>query len=268
MEWGKQPQRLQMLAFFCILALVLIGVLQHSFVLSSVPDTISAKPLPGIDRLDVHQLDSAERILNQRNTRITSTLNANDSGSDSLHLGSYKVESSLQEERKQLESSWSVATMKNLSCSICDNLGVPFVDNFMPKVNMTCSQIIGQNAKELEERQCKDLNLEALCCDQSSLPAPYECEQNVRVEVLGNGYDATVAPVDKQTRTVLVDTFIEHLYLIDVVIAPGTVEIFAKVEMTWKDPRLAWQVNPDSNCVTNIDVRASHDPEKTDIWIP
>lgn len=54
----------------------------------------------------------------------------------------------------------------------------------------------------------------------------------------------------------------------DVVIVPGTVEMFVKVEMTWKDPRLAWQVNPDSNCVTNIDVRSSHDPEKTDIWIP
>ena len=206
MEWGKQPQRLQMLAFFCILALIFIGVLQYSFVLSSVPDTISVKPSSGNDWLDVHQLDSAERILKQRNTRRTSTLNVNDSGSDSLHLGSYKVESSLQEviatERKQLELSWSAATMKNLSCSICDNLGVPFVDNFMPKVNMTCSQIIGQKAKELEKRQCKDLNLEALCNDQSSLPAPYECEQNVRVEVLGNGYDATVAPADKQTHTV------------------------------------------------------------------
>ena len=45
-------------------------------------------------------------------------------------------------------------------------------------------------------------------------------------------------------------------------------EPYADIYQSWKDPRLAWNVDA-NKCITNIDAtRASHDPEKTEIWTP
>ena len=172
--------------------------------------------------------------------------------------------------QRRLES-WSSVETRNstssTSCTICGNLGVPLLDNFIPDINMTCSKLEDDDYKTVPEDECiVDSKWEIACCDQSGLLAPYQCEEEIQEDILDR-YNTIVAPLDVNTRRVDVGTFITHYYLRNVDITTSSLEIIVNIYQTWKDPRLAWNVTND-RCVTSTDMRASHDKEKTDIWVP
>ena len=71
------------------------------------------------------------------------------------------------------------------------------------------------------------------------MPPPYECEQRIRANLFKGAYDAAVAPLDKDTRMLEVETFIELQYLKYVDVTTGSIEIIVEIFQSWKDPRLA-----------------------------
>lgn len=203
--------------------------------------------------------------------------------SDKIHGGHFPVDfegiSVSAPQRRTV--SWSLVEARTSTagapCTICGNLGV----DLMPGKIMFPEQNVGNelspewNCSKLEELVMKrpvgkcqiDPIYQAMCCDQSGLPPPYECEQRIRANLFKGAYDAAVAPLDKDTRMLEVETFIELQYLKYVDVTTSFIEIVVEIFQSWKDPRLAWNVSA-TNCVTNIDARVSHDPEKTDIWAP
>lgn len=150
-------------------------------------------------------------------------------------------------------------------CSLCDRLGASTNDNYVPHYNASCQEIEYYYTSMANE--CKvDPWLEGLCCDLSGALPSYVCENEVREKILGS-YDTAIAPGSVNTRLVHVDTFMLFQYLSGVDVTTSSMEVYLTVDLRWKDPRLAWDVSSTS-CVSSIDVRASKDPEKTDIWTP
>jgi hypothetical protein len=152
------------------------------------------------------------------------------------------------------------------SCSLCTRLGAPLLDKFVSgSVNASCEDLEYYYSFIADE--CfVDPVLESLCCDQSGLLSSYECEKNVRDDILGS-YDIGIAPQSGDTRLVNVDTLLIYQYLSNIDVTTSSLELYLTVDLTWKDPRLAWDVTNDT-CITSIDMRASHDPETTEIWTP
>lgn len=240
----------------CILALVSIGAMQ-SFV--SKPN--NKNPMKEqLDKMN-YQSDFISRQQRQRRSLYPIPPNYNEMKLDLKGMG---------QAQRGLEDSWSLINNSTFtsSCSICGNLGVPLLDKFIPMWNATCSQMDDYYFATLPMEECRAAVVEAelLCCDQSGLLPPYECEQQVRHQILGS-YDTAVAPMNVDTRIVEIDTFITFYYLSSVDVTTSSIALFLEVDQTWNDPRLAWNMSS-NKCVTSIAVRASHDPEKTDIWTP
>uniref|UniRef100_A0A6S8UK74 Uncharacterized protein n=1 Tax=Chaetoceros debilis TaxID=122233 RepID=A0A6S8UK74_9STRA len=155
-----------------------------------------------------------------------------------------------------------------LQCSLCGKLGVPLIpDNFLNDISLSCAQLDDYLAINMPIESCRpEIDKEDMCCDQSELLPPYECEQNIRNQILET-YDTAVTPASKETRRVDVHTYLVFQYLSKVDVTSSAIEFYLSVYLEWKDPRLAWEVTSDT-CVTSMNVRASIDPEKTDIWTP
>jgi hypothetical protein len=153
-------------------------------------------------------------------------------------------------------------------CSLCgsyaliDDAVVPPEYNITDSdvANMTCSQF-EQLAKTLDQGdKCTTIqSLFTLCCEG---PPIYQCEKNVRRQLLvSDKYDVTVPPLESYKAPLSIAVNLTYFSVEDVDVESSTISIFVWLDMTWKDPRLAWLPGPDL-CA---DVVQAHSSE---IWIP
>jgi len=117
------------------------------------------------------------------------------------------------------------------------------------------------------------LHLRAYCCDFSLLSTPqYDCEAEIYSQLMspptGKSYQASVPPTTTFGTPLRVDTHFTFYGVTDINMAAGLAEIFVWLELSWVDPRLAWNITAETCVPSAISVRASHDREITDIWVP
>ena len=159
-------------------------------------------------------------------------------------------------------------------CTICGNLNVPFLPNeVLPFAD-------GRTCKEMEDitfsfipktdAACNEARrFEPYCCDERSLIPRYHSEDNVRKILFDSGtYNVRTAPIPQETRQLEILTFITHWMVEKVDVTTSTAKTFVQVELVWNDPRLRWNASDESTSISYLDVYASHDPEKTNIWVP
>ena len=158
------------------------------------------------------------------------------------------------------------------SCSICENLNVPFLpDKYLPFLEMNCSEFQSQYFGTIPKNHtfCNNARkYEVHCCDKSSLAPRYTCEENVRSNLFDEGYNVRTPPISQETGQLEINTFITHWYVEEMDIQTSSLRTFMQIELSWNDPRLSWDASDPSTCVSFIDVYASHEPEKNEIWIP
>ncbi len=167
--------------------------------------------------------------------------------------------------------------MTNLSesCNLCS--GFPVLENVIPPQprlqgvppNSTCQELndlfstLAVDYSEYSDCLAVQAMFERRCCD---FPSPsYVCEANVRSALL-ESYDASVMPLD-ESGTLQVEVLLDLLHISDLSTKAGTVNVFVWLHLTWRDPRLAWDIS-DDNCTTSITVRASMDMERTEMFVP
>lgn len=113
---------------------------------------------------------------------------------------------------------------------------------------------------------CLDLRdyLQRQCCD--GLPPLYECEMAVDEAILTSEYRTTRTPVVDGVFLdvgVLMDVY--DVAIFDHGVDGGAVELSGALHLDWVDERLRFP--PDVGC-TSISVRASRDPDQTEVWVP
>jgi len=125
---------------------------------------------------------------------------------------------------------------------------------------MNCSQF-EQMANNIDDRdKCTTVQaLFTLCCEG---PPIYQCEKKVRSQLLGSDeYDITVPPLESYKAPLTIAVNLTYFSVEEVDVDSSTISIFVWIDMTWKDPRLAWLPGPEL-CA---DVVQAHSSE---IWTP
>ena len=82
-----------------------------------------------------------------------------------------------------------------------------------------------------------------------------------------SSYDTAVVPRASRPALLSVDTLLTYYAIGGISLAESSVQLFFEITLSWKDPRLAWELTSD-NCATSILARASLDTELTEIWVP
>eukprot|EP00555_Chaetoceros_dichaeta_P012004 CAMPEP_0198256736 /NCGR_PEP_ID=MMETSP1447-20131203/6561_1 /TAXON_ID=420782 /ORGANISM="Chaetoceros dichaeta, Strain CCMP1751" /LENGTH=533 /DNA_ID=CAMNT_0043943437 /DNA_START=86 /DNA_END=1687 /DNA_ORIENTATION=- len=169
-----------------------------------------------------------------------------------------------------------------VDCPICGRMGLPLLPYVIPfpddypefTCGMANSNEIFRNVIEnqylLPKCAMHQSSLEEVCCDIPQSPdslSLHECEENVLNELLEPGYRKSITPRMGREPWVSVDTLVKVYATSEISITDSTVDMFVEINLTWKDPRLAWNFTVD-NCATSTFVRASLDAEVTDIWVP
>ena len=158
-------------------------------------------------------------------------------------------------------------------CTFCGNLNVPFLsDKLLPFYNITCQELQDEHFSFIPKQNpacIRALSYEYHCCDQSSLAPRYECEDTIRNTLIKTeGYNIRTAPIPQETRQLDVSVEMKYWYLENVDVTASTFRALMQIDLTWNDPRLRWDATDGTTCVSFIDVYASHDPERSEIWVP
>jgi len=188
------------------------------------------------------------------------------------NLYNIKQDSSGLESKFQLHS--RSVEQKSDSCKICSLLGLEILPDVIVVGPSTTCQELEQSFFETltDEADCitNQKYFQNRCCDFSSLPPSYECETTVREEIF-DSYDPAVAPIggaNSTSRTLDVSAMIVYIAVKELDIQTSILDLFVQVTLTWKDPRLAWNILDPNTCVTSIQAKASKNPEETEIWVP
>ena len=151
---------------------------------------------------------------------------------------------------------------------LCDSLGLPLKpDVILPETQNASCQDMHDFWKDNPPFPSSLYDtITHRCCDTSlSTTKPYECSKNIRSKILDDA-DRFVPPKIDYDK-VLVEFRISFESLHDVNIKESTVSSFFGVGLKWRDPRLAWNISGDF-CQAQIKVKASENPETTEIWVP
>jgi len=168
-----------------------------------------------------------------------------------------------------------------IQCPVCGRFNTTFGVSLLPDVTpypdypeFTCGFI---NSNEGYDSQLPIADIvpkcpryqdlwEEYCCDLSESLPRHECEQNARSNLFAN-YSTVIVPSVKRGSDLSVKTLINYWAVKHLDLTESSIEVFLDVQISWNDPRLAWNVTSD-NCATSMSVRASNDVETTDIWVP
>jgi len=160
-------------------------------------------------------------------------------------------------------------------CPVCARLGTSFLPLAIPYpgLNELTCQVLNSNEAYKETVRNEVIipcavhqdYFEEWCCEVSSVPH-YECETNVKTDLFAS-YNTAVVPRASRAAWLSVDTLLTYYAIGKINLAESSVELFVDITLSWKDPRLAWNLTSD-NCATSILERASLDTELTKIWVP
>ena len=208
------------------------------------------------------------------NTNVAAHLPSSQSIQVPMHqLPFESLELVAQQTRRHLEEANEPPNPFFQGCTICGNLNVPFLsEKILPFYNTTCQEFQDERFSFIPKNHnaCNlALVYESHCCDQSSLAPRYECEDTVRDTLFNsNAYNSRTVPVPKGTRQLDIQLKLTHWYVENVDVTASTLRTLTNIDLKWNDPRLRWDASDATTCVSFIDVYASHDPEKSDIWVP
>ena len=98
----------------------------------------------------------------------------------------------------------------------------------------------------------------------------YECENNIHEELFGpeSRYNPAVPPIVSSAEPVKVTVRLILQQVREVDVQNGSGEMLISLLLTWKDPRLQWNLDA-NHCTSYIGAwAASVDPQNTNIWVP
>ena len=154
-------------------------------------------------------------------------------------------------------------------CSLCQGLTLLEDKIALPQMmeNATCGELnyLLENQPEFLEMSydsCRgDLVFNMLfesCC-RSSVPV-YQCEQNVHKYIDELDYNTAVPPIVSFDPEDSLNVTVAIIYqaLEKLAVAEGTATVFLTITMSWKDPRLAWDVEDGQNCANVVNTWTGH----------
>jgi hypothetical protein len=159
------------------------------------------------------------------------------------------------------------------ACSICGEHtlledAVPMLDPYPEDIpaNLTCKELNNLAlAFPNDSEECSSIEGAYIyCCDGYTV---YECERKTRKAILTDDYDTAVPPLLRLTSPLVIDVTLIFQTVTSVNSQDGTAEIYVFLDLTWKDPRLAWDIGKDY-CASLVNARASLDVEKSELWVP
>eukprot|EP00536_Pseudo-nitzschia_multiseries_P017794 jgi/Psemu1/264518/estExt_Genewise1Plus.C_18160005 len=180
-----------------------------------------------------------------------------------------------------VEQSGTPRTPTN-GCSICeantflpDKIPNQNILRIPPYTNATCQQWQDDILPTLypnNEESCRSewlYQLLFVSCCTLSVPR-YRCETNVHNLLSGiEDYNTAVPPiVGNNDEPLIVTTDLIFNKAVDIDVMTGSATILVTVEMWWKDPRLTWTIDRDTNCVDYVDLWTGYNVQDTTIWVP
>lgn len=172
---------------------------------------------------------------------------------------------SLAGRRRKLQEN---TTNSSITCSLCEEFDLledvfPIYDSNETLENLSCFNLSAV-APDLDADQCRQLQtLSPQCCN---VPPLYECDQRIRRALIPH-HDSVTVPVKSVQDPLVVTVNLLYQSVTKLDVRSGTSQIFVWLDLTWKDPRLVWNISP-ANCSNVISARASLDAEITEIWVP
>eukprot|EP00560_Eucampia_antarctica_P006963 CAMPEP_0197825880 /NCGR_PEP_ID=MMETSP1437-20131217/2918_1 /TAXON_ID=49252 ORGANISM="Eucampia antarctica, Strain CCMP1452" /NCGR_SAMPLE_ID=MMETSP1437 /ASSEMBLY_ACC=CAM_ASM_001096 /LENGTH=462 /DNA_ID=CAMNT_0043426081 /DNA_START=271 /DNA_END=1656 /DNA_ORIENTATION=+ len=137
-----------------------------------------------------------------------------------------------------------------------------------PDSNLTCAELEFELSLPENRTECIERNehLVPICCDTSRMKVPlYECNKNVKHETLLK-IDKLVSPF-RIDQPLVIDVGLSFQSLQNIDVKLSTASLFVSIDLSWNDPRLAWNKSQDF-CCSSMNVKASVDAELTEIWVP
>ena len=162
------------------------------------------------------------------------------------------------------------------SCSICDHLDLPM--NYDVPVSVvdgktyTCRDVDLYFKSEPTARVNCSRHFPfwaKTCCNFTGAETlnTYECEANVRDEILAKDNIKTIPPFPGFGNPIIIETELRHEMLHQISVKESTASLYVTIGLKWHDPRLAWNISAKS-CITSLRLRASESVEETEIWVP
>ena len=161
-------------------------------------------------------------------------------------------------------------------CTICQ--GNTFLPDKVPNQNFV-PDLAGATCLEWQNvifptmfptgENCQSINLYQflfVSCCTAALPR-YQCEQNVHNLISSNeDYNIAVPPIASYDEPLIVTTDIVYEYAEDINVMSGTATVFVTINLSWKDPRLAWTVENETTCADYINAWTEYGNQDTFIW--
>ncbi len=163
-------------------------------------------------------------------------------------------------------------TTDTVTCSICDSLGLPLKLDERVNENLTCVEAEAFFSQPENRTLCSNFfkELSDQCCEWPKTAAvdAYECNQNIRDEILSQPRITVVPPYSTFNQRIKIEVTLIYQMVQDINVKKSTASIFVGILLKWHDPRLAWNISS-SKCLSSLsDVRVSESIENTEIWIP